>query len=122
MLVTNMYICMLLRSYNGSNKFEDFYRGTYESDCQYPCRATRFHGRTLLFQNRKDANFSVLSFTLNQKVTVTEFYIPEFSVANFFAQLGGSLGLWLGVGAVQLLIMGFQLVMDSGLNNIRYKF
>ena len=28
---------------------------------------------------------------------------PEFSVSTFFANFGGSLGLWLGVGAVQLL-------------------
>ena len=45
----------------------------------------------------------VFSFTLNQKVSVTESYIPEFSLSAFFASLGGSLGLWLGVGAVQLL-------------------
>ena len=67
---------------------------------------------------RKDANFSVLSFTLNQKVAVTEFYNPEFSVAAFLAEVGGSLGLWLGVGAVQLLMTGIQLASKI---NIRPK-
>ena len=52
----------------------------------------------------------MIFFTLNQKVEVTESYIPEFSVASFFADLGGSLGLWLGVGAVQLFINGFGIV------------
>ena len=39
---------------------------------------------------------------IDQNVGVTEFFIPDFSVSTFFASLGGSLGLWLGVGAVQL--------------------
>ena len=52
----------------------------------------------------------MIFFTLNQKVEVTESYIPEFSVASFFADLGGSLGLWLGVGAVQLFINVFGIV------------
>ena len=104
----------VLRQYNGSDKYEDFYRGTYESDCQFPCKATRFHGKVLLFQHRKDENFSSLSFTLNQRVTVTESYIPAFSLTNFFTQLGGSLGLWLGVGTVQLLIIALQLAVKWG--------
>ena len=66
-----------------------------------------------MFQYRKDAHFSVISFTLNQRVAVTEFYIPEFSVATFLAELGGSLGLWLGVGAIQLLMTGFQLASNK---------
>ena len=94
--------------------YEDFYRGTYESDCRFPCMATKFHGKVLLFQHRKDESFSSLSFTLNQRVTVTEFYIPEFSVSTFLAELGGSLGLWLGVGAVQLLISALQLATKWG--------
>ena len=47
--------------------------------------------------------------TLNQNVIVTEAYIPEFSVSTFFASLGGALGLWLGVGAVQLCSSGIGL-------------
>ena len=46
---------------------------------------------------------SGFSFGINQEVEVTEYFIPEFSVSTFLAELGGSIGLWLGVGAVQLL-------------------
>ena len=53
-----------------------------------------------------EENFSGFSFTLNQDIYVEESFIPPFSVSTFFADLGGSLGLWLGVGAVQLLISG----------------
>ena len=54
-----------------------------------------------------ESKSSLITFTLNQKVEITESYIEKFSVASFFADLGGSLGLWLGVGAVQLLMNGF---------------
>ena len=87
---------------------------TKELMSQIACKATRFHGKVLLFQPRKDENFSTISFTLNQRVTVTESYIPAFSLTNFFSQLGGSLGLWLGVGTVQLLIIALQLAVKWG--------
>ena len=48
-------------------------------------------------------DFSGFGFYINQKVQVTESYIPDFSVTSFLAGLGGSLGLWLGVGAVQII-------------------
>ena len=50
------------------------------------------------------------SFAINQQVDVTEYFIPEFSVSTFLAELGGSIGLWLGVGAVQLLSNGVHLI------------
>ena len=45
---------------------------------------------------------SKLIFVINQKVKTKESYIPPFSLALFIADLGGSLGLWLGVGVVQI--------------------
>ena len=60
--------------------------------------------------NFKKIQLSVPLFgNLLQKVTVTESYIPEFSLSTFFASLGGSLGLWLGVGVVQLLSGGVNM-------------
>ena len=53
---------------------------------------------------------NTISLMIDQEVTITESYIPEFSVTTFFADLGGSLGLWLGVGAVQLLSTGVALL------------
>ena len=47
---------------------------------------------------------------IDQEVTIAESYIPEFSISTFVADLGGSLGLWLGVGAVQLLSTGVGLL------------
>ena len=56
------------------------------------------------------ADYPGLSFSINQEVDVTESHIPKFSVSKFLAELGGSLGLWLGVGVVQLLSMGVSLL------------
>ena len=45
---------------------------------------------------------SKLSFVIDQKVRTIESYNPPFSLPTFIADLGGSLGLWLGVGVVQI--------------------
>ena len=50
-----------------------------------------------------------ISLMFGRRVIVTESYIPDFSLSSFFASLGGSLGLWLGVGAVQLITNGVSL-------------
>ena len=55
-------------------------------------------------------NTSVIALFINPEVTVTESYIPEFSLSTFVADLGGSLGLWLGVGAVQIMSSGLAFV------------
>ena len=53
---------------------------------------------------------SAFALYINPKLTVTESYIPEFSLSTFIADLGGSLGLWLGVGAVQIMSSGLAFV------------
>ena len=34
-------------------------------------------------------------------VDITEYYYPNFSVPDFLSNIGGSMGLWLGVGVMQ---------------------
>ena len=55
----------------------------------------------------------MIVLTMNQEVTITESFIPEFSISSFFVDFGGSLGLWLGVGAVQLLSSGLELAAGA---------
>ena len=54
---------------------------------------------------------SRMTFVFHRDVTITESYIPDFSYAGFLAEVGGTLGLWLGVGAVQL-IESFYTITD----------
>ena len=50
-----------------------------------------------------ESNFTTLFLDIIQEVQVTEYYFPEFSIAKFFAEIGGALGIWLGAGTMQLI-------------------
>ena len=50
-----------------------------------------------------NTNNSKLILVIDQKVRTIESYNPPFSLPTFIADLGGSLGLWLGVGIVQII-------------------
>ena len=45
---------------------------------------------------------SQIMLTFRQKLTVTKYFFPEFSIAEFLSSMGGALGLWLGLGVLQL--------------------
>ena len=57
---------------------------------------------------------------MDQTVATTEYYFPKFSVVDFLANLGGSLGLWLGVGIIQIGVYVIEF-MDK-LKTIMKKF
>ena len=59
---------------------------------------------------RSDSAFSTFDVTLDQVVTITESRYPKMSFAKFFSDLGGSLGLWLGVGIIQICVLLVNLV------------
>ena len=42
--------------------------------------------------------------TFDPKVTRTKSFYPPISYAKLFSQLGGTLGLWLGIGMMQMCI------------------
>ena len=56
-----------------------------------------------LITKKRQSDFTTLYLDIIQEVQVTEYYFPEFSSAKFFAEIGGSLGFWLGVGTMQLI-------------------
>ena len=56
-------------------------------------------------------NKSEFDLTIKQ-VSVTEYYYPEFSLPDFLSNLGGTLGLWLGVGVLQLGGYGILLLKE----------
>lgn len=62
---------------------------------------------------------NVIKLTLDPTVETIESYFPEFSLSGFLADLGGSLGLWLGLGAVQLLssVADIISIMKSNVKN-----
>ena len=61
-----------------------------------------------------DSSFEI---TFDQTVRITESFYPSPSISTLFADLGGSLGLWLGIGILQLSVN----VIDF-IKNIRLYF
>ena len=64
-----------------------------------------------LIEKSKRISSSIIKINLDPVVETTESFYPKFSLSAFFADLGGSLGLWLGLGAVQILSNGIGLAM-----------
>ena len=48
-------------------------------------------------------SYSTIDLTFNQAVTVRESFYKTLSYSELFSALGGSLGLWLGVGIMQII-------------------
>ena len=65
---------------------------------------------TVVSEKKWDHNFTDFDITFDQTVTVTEYYFPEFSFSDFLSRLGGSLGLWLGIGVTQIIGFGLFLL------------
>ena len=56
---------------------------------------------TKLMMNSR--SYSTIDLTFNQAVTVRESFYKTLSYSELFSALGGSLGLWLGVGIMQII-------------------
>ena len=66
---------------------------------------------TVVSEKKWDHNFTDFDITFDQSVSITEYYYPSFSLAEFFSSLGGILGLWLGIGLIQLFEHGLSVVL-----------
>ena len=50
-----------------------------------------------------------IGFIFDEMVTVTESFYPPASIPTFMAEIGGILGLWLGVGTLQIFLYAIEL-------------
>ena len=48
-------------------------------------------------------NRTAFAFTIDQTVIITESFYPKFKLPKFLSDTGGAVGLWLGLGMVQLI-------------------
>ena len=86
----------------------DLFVGSQLSDCPLPCTTTRTKTKHL-FDRSDDSKFSTLALTFSSKVLVTKTDFLTFSLASFLSEVGGSMGMWLGMGMVQAM----ELVINS---------
>ena len=109
----------------------DFFDGTYLSSCHKPCLSTKVifymfcYLKTfqLLFQILGsfiemvilENNQTIFDFTFDQSVIISESFYPDPSLTRLLAEVGGSLGLWLGVGIIQLCIQAGSFARNRSL-------
>ena len=87
-------------------KFDDLllwnlFDGSQQSNCPKPCLSTKVVGSEL--SEKRSEDWSTLVFSFDPEVVMRLSQYPDFSWTTFFTDLGGSLGLWLGLGVSQLL-------------------
>ena len=85
--------------------YSDLFKGTLmppKDVCPLPCTSTT-RSTDFLYEMQEDVSYSTIDITFSDKVEVTSWDYGTFSIPEVLATLGGSMGLWLGVGVVQLL-------------------
>ena len=89
----------------GENKtiYSDLLSGNAENDCPVPCKNTEISS---VFLGDKHEHAAVSQYTMDivfdHNISIRIFYFPDFSFAEFLSVLGGSMGLWLGVGVLKI--------------------
>ena len=63
--------------------------------------------------NERSDKASTLDITLDQLVTVKESRFPKISLSKLLSDLGGSLGLWLGIGIIQICVIVVNLAVSK---------
>ena len=77
----------------------NYLAGITTTHCQLPCQVTKTF--TKFITNQKGAQ-SGISVSFNQEMQVTQTNLVQFSPIKCLCDMGGKLGLWLGLGALQL--------------------
>ena len=84
--------------------------GEYPSSCKPPCTTTR--GFSQLTLTAPTPGYKQIGILIKDSMKVTKTDFVDFSLAVFLSNVGGSLGLWLGLGVLQLgeqLLKGIKL-------------
>ena len=97
-----------------SDIYMDLFDGAQRSPCLLPCSTYTVDSRQLS-EETTTRNISVINLTFNQQVMVTNHYAIKFTFASFLSDVGGGLGLWLGLGLAQFFqsLFGWASLFDT---------
>ena len=94
--------------------YEDLADGTYRSPCPLPCTIININSRTI-HKTASSTNYSTVDLTFDQSVQLTATTFVKFSFSDFLSSVGGSMGLWLGLG----LLQATELLVQSITNRVQ---
>ena len=92
--------------------YGDLADGTQKSACLLPCSTIYVESRQLA-EKTFNANNSVINLTFSQGVVVTKTNFLKFIFTNFLSDLGGCMGLWLGIGLLQAIEIGIKFLLPQ---------
>ena len=87
---------------NNSIDYGDLLDGTQTSDCHLPC-VTTFVETRLFSESSSTFNGSLINLTFSPTISITTTSFLKFIFAKFLSDLGGCMGLWLGLSMFQLV-------------------
>ena len=101
--------------------YTDIVAGTEEkNDCSLPCQSTEI---TSVFLDEKyqttNTNYSRIDIAFSGTLTITTSDFPKFNPAAFLSEIGGAMGLWLGLGVVQTIEILVRAVWKIGIDTTR---
>ena len=101
-----------IKNYN-SSMFLNIFNGVTLSDCQQPCTTSSVVSRLVRHWEREENAWSMIDLVPSSTVTVqrTDFVSPPAS--SLLSEFGGAMGLWLGLGMVQLVQITFIIMKNA---------
>ena len=89
---------------------EELVVGTRMSDCPDPCTSTRIKTVFLdekMYEGKGISSRIDITFSDSVDTYINDF--PNFNFSSFLAEIGGAIGLWLGLGVIQIM----ETIMNS---------